>query len=169
MRVGVDRDAVREDARSVEPEQAATVAEVLLVAHARLALATRHERIEHEASRSARDSHDRLVSEDQRRTARAGVTAVLMEVRAADPGEANVGKKLAARGLRLFDALAADGAASVPDERRHAPLIGLLFCGEVRKSGQSVALRLRAPARARGRPYARTRSRQPLSVGETIV
>jgi hypothetical protein len=70
---------------------------------------------------------------------------------------------LPARALRLFDAFEADGAASVPDERRHAPLIGLLFCGEVRKSGQSVALRLRAPARARGRPSARTRSRQPLS------
>ncbi len=153
-RAGVDRDGVGEDARSVEPEQAAAVAEVLLAAGARLALAARHERIEREASRPAGDRHDRLVSEDQRRTARSGVAAVLMEVRAADPGEPNVGKQLAARGLRLLDALEADGAASVPDERRHGPLIGLLFCGEVRRrrGGQSVALRLRAPARARGRP-----------------
>ena len=92
-------DLLGEDAGPVHADQLPRGAEVVLAGQAALAGAAGDERID----RVARpvDQADDLVPEHERRDARPGMTAVAVQVGAADPGELDVEHDLVRGGLRL--------------------------------------------------------------------
>ena len=94
-------DPVGEDPRAVEAQQAAVLAEVLLAAAAGRAATADDEREDGVATAAACDRPDRLVAEDERRPARAGMPAVGVEVGAADARDLHVEDDLALARLRV--------------------------------------------------------------------
>jgi hypothetical protein len=115
----VDGDAFGEDALAIEADEAATFAEVRLAAPTGAAGVARDEREEGKSPRTPGDGPDGLVPEHERRPARPVVTAVRMQVGAADAGERDLEQHLPVGALRLGELLEREPVAAVPDQRPH--------------------------------------------------